>query len=82
MRSFLLYKLNINIMNPDIQSHFDYWFDMDGRLHVTISPEFIKQIKWWKYGEDDSDLVLSFGNIERMNDWGDDVHLTIKRKRV
>ena len=66
-------------MNPDIQSHFDYWFNVDGKLHLTISPEFMKQIKWHK---DDSKLVLSFGNIERMNDWGEDVHLTIKRKRV
>jgi len=89
MRSFLLYKLNMKIMNPDIQSHFEYCYDYDGALHIKISPEFIRQIKWWKCQFDhdleepcSEPLDLSFGNIRKMNDWGDDVHLTIKRKKV
>ena len=89
MRSFLLYKLNMKIMNPDIQSHFEYCYDYDGTLHIKISPEFIQQIGWWKCQFDHEleqshtkPLELSFGNIRKMNDWGDDVHLTVKRKRV
>ena len=65
-------------MNPDIQSHFQYCYDYDGSLHIKISPEFIKQIKWHP---NNAELELSFGNIKRMNDWGDDVHLTIQRKK-
>ena len=68
-------------MNPDIQSHFEYSYDGDGSLHLKISNEFVKQIKWCVDDTPGEDLVLSFGNIERMNDWGEDVHLTIKRKK-
>lgn len=75
-------------MNPDIQSHFQYCYDYDGSLHIKISPEFIKQIKWYHCQFDheldepkNAALELSFGNIKRMNDWGDDVHLTIQRKK-
>jgi hypothetical protein len=69
-------------MNPDIQSHFEQCYDHDGTLHIKISKEFIKQIKWWSPESLGSELVLSFGNIEKMNDWGNDVHLTLKRKQM
>jgi hypothetical protein len=81
MRSILIYTLNMNTMNPDIQSHFEYCYDYDGALHIKVSPEFIKQIGWHQC-QVEHELELSFGNIRKMNDWGDDVHLTIKRKNV
>ena len=89
MRSILLYTLNMNTMNPDIQSHFEYCYGYDGELHIKISPEFIGQIGWHQCQFEheleqskNAELELSFGNIRKMNDWGDDVHLTIKRKNV
>jgi len=75
-------------MNPDIQSHFEYCYDYDGALHIKISSDFIRQIKWYHCQFDNEldepknvPLELSFGNIKRMNDWGDDVHLTIQKRK-
>lgn len=69
-------------MNPNMQAHFTYAYGVDGTLFVTIRPEFLKQIKWWDTTSGGVPLELSFGGITKMNDWGNNVNLTIQRVPV
>lgn len=69
-------------MNPNMQSHFTYAYGVDGTLFMTIKPEFLKQIKWWDAASGGVPLELSFGGITKMNDWGNNVNLTVQRVPV
>ena len=60
-------------LNPNIQKYFDYKY-VEGELHMFIGKELVKELGWTE-----KDLDMSFGGIRKMNDWGDNVSLSIHK---